>query len=119
MPDHSSPARAPLTVSTTMRAGEAHVLAAGELDLATAHALTEAVEAVRERATSVVIDLAGVRFMDSTGLRVLLTLSAVLGDGLAILPSPEADRVIDVCGVREHLPIVDGPAGGRRARDPA
>ncbi len=49
----------------------------GELDVASAPVLDEALMQVQESAaTGVVIDLTGVQFIDSTGLRVLLTAHA-------------------------------------------
>lgn len=49
------------------------VVASGELDIETAHALATLLGAVtREGAQDVVIDLSGIGFIDSTGLAVLI-----------------------------------------------
>ena len=57
------------------RGGATVVVPAGELDLATAPALDEALARAFEAAGSgrVVLDLRGLEFIDSSGLRTLLT----------------------------------------------
>jgi anti-anti-sigma factor len=67
------------------------VLVSGDLDLGSANELAEAIR-VAEKATAraIVIDLANLRFMDSTGLNVLLnahTRSRQDGDRIRFLPS--------------------------------
>jgi len=53
------------------------VIAHGELDLATVDDLQAQIEALRSNGTAaIVLDLRQLSFMDSTGLRLLLTLDA-------------------------------------------
>ena len=61
---------------STRRDGErAIVTVGGEVDLETASQLGEhALEALREVSPHLVVDIAGVTFMDSTGLKVLLSI---------------------------------------------
>ncbi len=47
------------------------VAATGELDAASAAMLSEALAGAHEQAASLVLDLAGVTFIDSSGLRVI------------------------------------------------
>jgi len=84
----------------------------GELDLATAPILQgelERVEATDVR--SIVVDLAGLTFMDSTGVRLLLSANArsrVDGGRLVLLRGPAAvQRVLKLSGVEPLLPFTD------------
>jgi anti-sigma B factor antagonist len=93
-----------LEVERADAGGEAVLLVRGEIDLASAPVLGAAVvDALAERPAVVVVDLAGVRFMDSTGLRALL--DARLGAGAAGValrlraPSPAVARVLELTGV--------------------
>ncbi len=76
---------------------------AGELDLAGAPQLERSLQELeRQRPRRVVIDLAGLSFIDSTGLRVLLQAQARLGEQgseLLLRPGePAVQRVFDVTG---------------------
>jgi anti-sigma B factor antagonist len=59
--------------------GERHVMIlSGELDIASAQILEDAVsEACSARANELVLDMAGIEFMDSTGLRALIRCKAI------------------------------------------
>lgn len=86
---------------------------AGELDIATAPRAEEELQQAEEGAGSgtVVIDLAGLTFMDSTGLRMLVAADARAHDRgrrLAIVRGPEAvQRVIQLTGLDAKLLLVD------------
>jgi anti-sigma B factor antagonist len=88
----------------------------GELDLATAPRLCSYIDAARiHRVKRMVIDMTGVDFCDSTGLRALLGASAeikVSGGRLAItcLPGGPVARLFDIVGMRENLRVFDSPA---------
>src|SRR3954468_19655859 len=88
----------------------------GELDLATAPKLCSALDAARiHRVRRVVIDLTGVDFCDSTGLRALLGASTdlrVSGGRLAIagLPGGPVARLFELVGAREWLQVCDSQA---------
>jgi anti-sigma B factor antagonist len=85
----------------------------GELDLATAPKLCAALDGTRTlRRPRVVVDLAGVDFCDSTGLRALLgaaTEVRVSGGRLAVccLPGSPVARLFDIVGARESLRVFD------------
>ena len=85
----------------------------GELDLATAPRLCALLDAARaERVRRVVIDLTGVDFCDSTGLRALMGASTELRHAggrlaLAVLPNGGVARLFDISGIRESLPTHD------------
>lgn len=80
----------------------------GELDLASAHAMEERLAAIEEQApTRVVIDLSGLAFIDSSGLRVLLLADSRArerGFELALAPGPEpVQRVFEMTGALDLL----------------
>src|SRR3954447_8294867 len=88
----------------------------GELDLATAPQLCAALDAARiHRVKRVVVDLTGVDFCDSTGLRALIGASTELRVGggrlaIACLPGSAVGRLFDIVGARESLRVVDAQA---------
>jgi len=85
----------------------------GELDLATAPRLCAKLDAARaQRVRRVVVDLTGVDFCDSTGLRALMGASTELRHAggklaVAVLPDGGVARLFDVTGIREALPTHD------------
>src|SRR5215217_4724946 len=85
----------------------------GELDLETAPRLCAALDAARvHRVKRVVVDLTGVDFCDSTGLRALIGASTELrvsGGRLAIacLPDGAVARLFRIAGARESLRVCD------------
>ena len=96
----------------------------GELDLATAPRLCSLLDAARiQRVRRVVVDLTGVDFCDSTGLRALMGASTELRVGggrlaVAVLPESGVARLFDVTGIRESLRTFDTQAR-RSPRSPA
>ncbi len=87
----------------------------GELDLATASELENAALPVIRDGGSVVIDLRGLEFIDSSGVRVLVAGHAAArlsGGMLTIVRAPTdsaVDRVIAIAGITEALDMVDQP----------
>ena len=78
---------------------------AGELDLASAPRLTEALLDVAWPAAEVHLDLADLSFLDSSGLRVILELARSRGiDGSVVLlhPSKAVMRTFEIIGIDEH-----------------
>lgn len=97
----------------TVRDGDDYCLALyGELDIACADAVEQEVERVEESgAAAVVVDLSGLEFMDSMGIRVLLTLHARSqrdGGRLGLLRGqPSVQQVLRITGVEPMLPFLD------------
>jgi anti-sigma B factor antagonist len=80
----------------------------GELDIATAGQLERAVLRPREPGDTVVLDLAGLRFMDSTGLRVLMRARSEAKAGrwdlyLRNVPA-NVQRLFSISGVHDAVP---------------
>ena len=86
---------------------------AGEIDASTADELRREVRAARDERATLLLDLAGVDFIDSTGLRLLLDASreaACAGWPFFIVrPSPTVQRLIGVTATASLLPIVEPP----------
>jgi anti-sigma B factor antagonist len=104
-----------------LRVGHRTVLAAsGEIDIATAPALREAVDTVlTSGALDVWLDLIAVTFMDSTGVRALLdTRDALSGTGrtfAVICPPGPVRRVLQIAGVDRDLPLFADRASAHAA----
>ena len=83
----------------------------GELDPATAPQLDAAVDQVlqREGLERVVLDLAGLTFLDSSGLRVFVTAREALSTRGAELvlsrPSANTQRLLDITGLGEIISV--------------
>jgi anti-anti-sigma factor len=87
---------------------------AGEFDLSNAAQLEDALKEVEvERPQLLVLDLRDLTFMDSTGLRVMVSADARARDDsrrLAVVQGPESvHRVFRITGLDDHLEIVESP----------
>jgi len=94
------------------RDGSALVVAPhGEIDLATVGLVRQAVEREQHWGDDVVLDLRGVDFLDTSGLRYVLEVNECAArDGftLHVVRGPRAvQRVFEVAGVESRLPFVD------------
>ena len=86
------------------------VVPVGELELSTVGAVEEQVAELRAAGfRRVVLDLRELTFMDTTGLKLVLTLAdAAREDGLElglVQGPPAVQRVFELCGVLERLPF--------------
>jgi len=102
----------PLAVRSTRQEDEHVVALYGELDLAG----VEVVEAEMRRveltdAGRIIVDLSGLEFMDSTGLRTMLQIharSCADGDRVLFLRGgPVVQRLFEITGVESRLPFLD------------
>ena len=99
-------------VSTRQNGDVREIRLSGELDLAGMRKVEQALErAERSDAARIVVDLGGVTFMDSTGVRLMLGAQArsrndserlVLRRG-----RPSVQRVFEICAVEGLLPFTD------------
>jgi len=86
------------------------VVARGELDVATTESLQKAVIDAIAGGSPVVLDLAGISFMDSTGLAGLIALRRVdaVGDRLVLRrPSEAVRRVLELTATGELFDVGD------------
>jgi anti-sigma B factor antagonist len=93
-------------LTVTRQEGACRVALRGELDLGSAPQLERALAAAGDG--EVLLDLRGLTFMDSTGVRVLLEAAERGGPGLRMLPPANGDArvTIDVTGIAPLLPLV-------------
>jgi anti-anti-sigma factor len=86
----------------------------GELDLASAPLLQSEIERAEKADTSVVVlDLQELRFVDSTGLRIILSAherSEERGHEFAVTRgSQQVQRILALTGLGEHLRVIGSP----------
>jgi anti-sigma B factor antagonist len=103
-----------LTVDVRHEADRAVLRLQGELDLASAPLLEKEIEAIEVGTTAtVVLDLEALQFIDSTGLRTILSAQARLrdrGGELAVTPgSSQVQRLLAITRADEHLRVVSSP----------
>ena len=95
------------------------------MDLASAPELAATLNAEATPHARLVLDLTGVPFMDSSGLRELLVFSSELGDRLAVVVEPDSAvrHLLDIAEVAERINVqpseaealaaIEKGAGGR------
>jgi len=85
----------------------------GDLDAHTAPRLDEAIaELVGSGAERIVVDMAGVEFVDSSGLRSLIRARANGSDEREVVvqdPSDSTIRLLDVTGMTEQFTVTTSP----------
>jgi anti-anti-sigma factor len=97
------------------RAGAVVVVAVGEIDLASSPQLREALVAPDAQASTVVLDLRGVTFIDSSGLGVIVgQQKRSREDGhsfaIAVDGASPVQRILDLSGLINILDVVADPA---------
>ena len=103
-----------LTYQSEENDGTVRLVLAGEFDLSSASLVEDVLKEIEEkRPNLLVLDLRELTFMDSTGLRVMVSADARARDDsrrLAIVQGPEAvHRVFRITGLDDHLDIVETP----------
>jgi anti-anti-sigma factor len=102
--DRSGP---PLTVAQELEpSGTVVLTVTGEVDLGSVAALQEAVDrALALQPPELAFDLSGLRFMDSSGIAVLLRAAARIGTVQVRNPSAVVRRVIELTGLAGSLHV--------------
>jgi anti-sigma B factor antagonist len=100
----------PLTVEVTSTGDEVVLVVVGELDPHTAPTLRSRVEeTVSDATTSLVLDVAGLQFIDSSGLRVIIAAHKVMDErgGRLVLRAPTANtrRLLEITGLADHVDL--------------
>jgi len=96
---------------TSERDGDIHTLGlTGEIDLANAEDVDRELRRIEETDAEVIlVDLAGVSFIDSTAIKLLIGAAARSQSRNRLLldsPSPAVLRVLRIAGVADLLPLV-------------
>lgn len=106
---------APVGIESAIDGSVGTVRLTGELDISGAGEVQRALEEVERSTTgSLVIDLRRLEFLDSTGLRLILSADARArdrGSDLIVVRGPEpVDRVFRMAGLERRLRFVEDPA---------
>jgi anti-anti-sigma factor len=99
-------------IHTELQGDVARLALTGELDIATVPRVEEAVAAVlAQGARSVIVDLSALAFVDSSGLRLFITLNdraPAEGWSLGLIRPPEPSfSVFQITGAEENLPFIE------------
>ena len=101
-------------IETEKDGGVGTVRVAGELDLNASARLDEALSALDGSVDVIVLDLRGVTFIDSTGLRTITSADARAREGryeLRIVRGSEnVQKLLHMTGMDKILPLVDDPS---------
>jgi len=102
-----------LQITTTSKDGTTRIELAGELDIATGPDLEQALATqLAQAVTDIVLDLRGVTFIDSSGLRAVLVASRSAVDAsrrLIVVPGDgQVLRVIRLAQVEDRLDLGEG-----------
>jgi len=100
-----------LSLETREEGEQVRIAVEGELDLSCALTFDEEIRRAEERGPrTLVIDLSGLKFLDSTGVRLLMSAEARAkkrGHRLAIVEGTQAvQRIFRLAGVNRRLDIV-------------
>jgi anti-sigma B factor antagonist len=111
------PAKAEGSFSISSRRLDGGILLAvdGDVDLATASIVEDELRRAEHSQELVVIDLRGVSFMDSTGIRMLISADRRMreqGGSLQIIHVPaHVYRLFELVGITDHLSIGEAMPG--------
>ena len=107
----------PIGFETEERDGAVRIALSGELDVATARSVEERLTALEagDMPSHVILDLRGLRFIDSTGLSLLINADSrgrKAGRRVTIVAGTGPPRrILDTTGLRSRLDIVEEPPG--------
>jgi anti-sigma B factor antagonist len=103
-----------LKIETTTRDSTAFVRLIGELDITAADQAEHALSEIEASSNDLVFDLRGLEFIDSTGLRIILSADSRArerGGRVVIVRGPPAvDRVFKLALLDERLELVESLA---------
>jgi anti-anti-sigma factor len=101
----------PFSVTVSADGGTTTVAFNGELDLAGIDSASQAIERAEQADGMLVLDLAGLTFIDSTGLEVILRAARraqQTGRRLVVVrPRPYVRRLFELTAIDQSLDIVD------------
>jgi anti-anti-sigma factor len=105
---------APFEIRSELDGATGRLTVVGELDMGTAPKLEEKAHALLAReAHTLIIDLGELRFIDSSGLRLLIVLhdrATAEGWTLGLLrPAEQVEPIFALTGADENLPFVEDP----------
>ncbi len=98
-------------IETELRDGVGYLRLSGEFDLAVAARVNDAAESLITQALGrLVLDLSRLRFIDSSGLRVIVVLNRRAAEGgwslQLVRPAQPVLKVFQISGLEEHLDFI-------------
>jgi anti-anti-sigma factor len=104
----------PLEVTAEEHPGQTRIVLAGELDIASAQQFERQLEAAEAQGEdALVVDLRDVEFVDSTGLRALISADERVrsrGRRMIVVRGPGAvERLLTITQLDQRLELVDDP----------
>ena len=99
-----------LEIAAERNGGRATLVVTGEVDLANVDVLRDGGQQALRAAEALELDLTGVEFMDSSGLRALLELqeqAVTAGCKLRINPSPSVLRLLEIAGLSDRFALAE------------
>lgn len=87
-----------------------HLRLIGELDVAEADALIETVRSMVEPEGDLTLDLKALEFVDSSGVRALVSIAGILDDGATLIlsePTSPVRRVFDLVGIEQVAAAIE------------
>jgi anti-anti-sigma factor len=109
----SPSAEGPFSITSRRLDHGIFVALSGDLDLASASVVDDELRRAEQSEDLVVLDLGAVSFMDSTGLRIIISAHKRLLERGASLKiehvPPQVRRLFELVGVTEHLGVADAP----------
>ena len=106
--------RASFRIAVTPDEDRVLVAPVGELDLSTAVPLEEEIKGLQDRGLDIVLDLRGLTFLDSSGLRLLVNArgeALEAGTTFSLIDgASRVCRVLDITGLRSHFEFEPAPA---------
>ena len=91
--------------------GVNRVMLSGELDMATAPQLADALAEAPRDCVALIVDLSELAFMDSTGLKTILSAHARFAEAgcrlVLIAGRPQVQKVFELTGTQERLEFVN------------
>lgn len=93
-----------LKVAVEINGPDTVLVLSGELDVYSRRAFWAGIEGALDAGGDVVVDVAGLRFVDASGLRVFLEAQRLLGERFALrCPSAAVRRLLEVTGTDRHV----------------
>lgn len=98
-----------LKFRTEKRAEAVVLVPSGEVDLGTAPALRSSLEAILEDGHNAIVDLGGITYIDSTGIKVVLDMHRLFlerGRRIAFAkPATIVRKVLEIVGLEKAVPV--------------
>lgn len=93
-----------LRVAIEVEGPDTVLILTGDLDLSSRQTFWTGIERGLDAGGAVVVDVSGLRFLDASGLRVILEAQRRLGERFALRhPSPAVKRLLEVTATGDHI----------------